>query len=43
VKLRKEGTRLMSAGRATFGTDAVDGTWQVTFCRRATGHGLENM
>jgi len=32
----------MAARRATVGTDAVDGTWQVTFSRGATGHGLEN-
>ena len=32
----------MAAERATFGTDAVDGTWQVTVSRGATGHGREN-
>jgi hypothetical protein len=32
----------MSA-RPTFGSAVVDGTWQVTFCRGATGHGLENI
>jgi hypothetical protein len=42
VKLGKEGTRVMSAGRATFGTETVDGTWQVTSCRGATEYGLEN-